>query len=749
MKYIDGILTTSITSPSASLLISGSVTVVGTTQFLGDTVFDRGLPYTSTGSNQFNGDQGITGSLSVTSNIQANKFVFTDGIINEGTTGQKMFAVGGNYMYLYTGTNGLYINNQANTANNVVISDAGTLQTKGTITAGWPGNDQSIYFGGTNAGLYWASSGASIAYSVGALNFSSVGSTNNMVLQMNGGALFNSGITGSLQGTASYAVNAPNYVLNSITSSMLSGYARTTSNQFNGNQTITGSLTITQNLTVLGSSSIAYVTSSQLNISTNLITVNTATPSIRFGGLAVYDSGSTSKTGSMLWDSQNDVWIYSNPSGASYDGAMILMGPRNATGLGNEVGISSWYAAIGDGSHHMTSSAIYNSGSLIRLENNTQVTGSLNVSAGITGSLLGTASWATNASTASYVNPLNQNITITGSAVITSNLSVGTTSTTSLITISGSVAQPLIHVENANATGYTNMRFSGTSKKFVIGVGNGSETTFGVPNQFFIYDDTTGTMRMTVDTSGNVGIGTTSPQGLLHVQGNITASGNITAQTNLVSANSSGDEGGEILLYKSVTNNSLTGSGITIDSYQNKLRFFEQGGNARGAYLDITTLGNSVGTNLQKSNNYFYDAYLINAQTTAAGVDTTINNISLSTKANEAWSFEFATIGQCSGTAGVRFTVVYSATPVSSSVTYWGNSSQVGNMSSATTILTTPAQSGTIWATATPIDVQAKITACFVNAGSANTVTIKFQPVNAAQTATLRAMTYMTARRIS
>ena len=133
----------------------------------------------------------------------------------------------------------------------------------------------------------------------------------------------------------------------------------------------------------------------------------------------------------------------------------------------------------------------------------------------------------------------------------------------------------------------------------------------------------------------------------------------------------------------------------------------------------------------------------------AAGVDTTINNISLSTKANEAWSFEFATIGQCSGTAGVRFTVVYSATPVSSSVTYWGNSSQVGNMSSATTILTTPAQSGTIWATATPIDVQAKITACFVNAGSANTVTIKFQPVNAAQTATLRAMTYMTARRIS
>lgn len=76
---------------------------------------------------------------------------------------------------------------------------------------------------------------------------------------------------------------------------------------------------------------------------------------------------------------------------------MVLVGPRNSSGIGNEVGINSWYAAIGNGSHHMTSSQIYNSGSLIRLETNTQVTGSLIVSAGITGSLEGTAA------TASYV----------------------------------------------------------------------------------------------------------------------------------------------------------------------------------------------------------------------------------------------------------------------------------------------------------------------------------------------------------
>jgi hypothetical protein len=59
-----------------------------------------------------------------------------------------------------------------------------------------------------------------------------------------------------------------------------------------------------------------------------------------------------------------------------------------------------------------------------------------------------------------------------------------------------------------------------------------------------------------------------------------------------------GDEGGEILLGKPVTNSNLTGSGITIDAYQNKIRFFEQGGAARGAYIDLTACVGGVGTNL-------------------------------------------------------------------------------------------------------------------------------------------------------
>ncbi len=60
---------------------------------------------------------------------------------------------------------------------------------------------------------------------------------------------------------------------------------------------------------------------------------------------------------------------------------------------------------------------------------------------------------------------------------------------------------------------------------------------------------------------------------------------------------SSGDEGGEIFLAQAQTNSTLNG-GVTIDVYQNKIRFFEQGGSARGAYIDLTATTGGAGTNL-------------------------------------------------------------------------------------------------------------------------------------------------------
>jgi len=122
---------------------------------------------------------------------------------------------------------------------------------------------------------------------------------------------------------------------------------------------ISGTLYL-NNVTVYGTQSVCFITSSQLNISNNLISVNTSTPSVRFGGLAVYDSGSTGLTGSILWDSENNHWVYSNPSGSSYSGGMFISGPRTST-LGSETGTTSCMLLAGQGGDHLTSSMIYHS----------------------------------------------------------------------------------------------------------------------------------------------------------------------------------------------------------------------------------------------------------------------------------------------------------------------------------------------------------------------------------------------------
>ena len=63
------------------------------------------------------------------------------------------------------------------------------------------------------------------------------------------------------------------------------------------------------------------------------------------------------------------------------------------------------------------------------------------------------------------------------------------------------------------------MMYQGTGRSFTVGVGNASETSQGVPNKFYVYDDIANSMRMTIDTAGNVGIGFTSPAAKLGVDG--------------------------------------------------------------------------------------------------------------------------------------------------------------------------------------------------------------------------------------
>jgi hypothetical protein len=205
-------------------------------------------------------------------------------------------------------------------------------------------------------------------------------------LTVTGSVSVTQGITGSLFGTSSWSINAisSSYTLSSSfaesTLSSISSSFATTALNAPAYLPLTGG-TITGNLTVIGTASFAYTTASIVQVGSSVITLNTDNPATRFGGITVVDSGSfgNSSTGSLFWDSQNNRWIYANPSGSTYDGGMLISGPRNTSGLGNETGMDRYFVAVGQGADHIQPSTIFNSGSGANA--NTIVTGSLMITA--------------------------------------------------------------------------------------------------------------------------------------------------------------------------------------------------------------------------------------------------------------------------------------------------------------------------------------------------------------------------------
>ena len=152
-------------------------------------------------------------------------------------------------------------------------------------------------------------------------------------------------------------------------------YATTGSNTFIGTQIVTGSMYITNDLIVYGSSSLFNVTASVLDIGDNTIRLNTANPAVRFAGIEVIDSGSSQLTGSLLWDSQNNVWIYANPSGASYASARLIAGPKNTGSLGNESGLTAGYVPVASGDDHISNSIISASSAFVNIAGDLYTTG--------------------------------------------------------------------------------------------------------------------------------------------------------------------------------------------------------------------------------------------------------------------------------------------------------------------------------------------------------------------------------------
>ena len=287
------------------------------------------------------------------------------------------------------------------------------------------------------------------------------------------------------------------------------------------NATILGNLTINQNLNVLGSASIQYLTSSQLNIGDNIISVNAANPAIRFGGFSVIDSGSSPATsGSILFDSQNNQWVFLHQTAGTVTSSVLLMGPETYNNLGNETYITQNKLIKSTGIEHLSESNITDNGTDVIVNSNTQVTGSLNVSNGIIGSLI-----ATNGVVSSSVQIQNYNtFARTGSANTfygSQNLIGDLTQQTSLNSTAqfflilrksrGTIDTPLTVNVNDEAGGILFSGYDGTTwrngaviRAKIASVSPGSlasDLTFFTGNG----SPSAGTTRLTIDSSGNIG----------------------------------------------------------------------------------------------------------------------------------------------------------------------------------------------------------------------------------------------------
>ena len=359
------------------IVVSGSIDLTGTIDGIDLISFSSSLNTrlgnleTSTGSlNEFTSStnsrltsiETSTGSLnSYTSsnNTRLGIIETTTGSLNTYTSSNTTNI---NAIHIFTGSLNSYTSSNTTNINAIHIS-TGSLN---SYTSSNTTNINDIHTATSSLNSYTSSNNerlSTIETYTGSLN--SYTSSNNTKL----GII--EGTTGSLNTFTSSA----NTRLVSI-ENMTGSYATTGSNIFQGTQIITGSLFISQDLIIAGSSSIQNISSSVLNISDNIITVNAVNPSVRFGGLGVIDSGSSPQvSGSMLYDSVKDEFLFVHQNQGIITSSVLLMGPETFNNVGNEAYITQNRLTKGSGVEHLNDSNITDTGTKVSINSNTEITG--------------------------------------------------------------------------------------------------------------------------------------------------------------------------------------------------------------------------------------------------------------------------------------------------------------------------------------------------------------------------------------
>ena len=132
-----------------------------------------------------------------------------------------------------------------------------------------------------------------------------------------------------------------------------------------GNTNLQGNLYVSGNLEILGSATQVNIQSTAVEIDDNIIRLNAYSPFERYAGFEVIDSGSSGVSASLVWDSQNDYWMFVSSSGASSK----LIGTTPST-YGSEVSLTQNAIAKVTGKNSIGDSLLSDNGSELSYNTN-------------------------------------------------------------------------------------------------------------------------------------------------------------------------------------------------------------------------------------------------------------------------------------------------------------------------------------------------------------------------------------------